>query len=89
MNEIFQLSLTFNTQAYSFQVTAQEWGDSRRYAVNVDDVGLLFQPDVYSDLTYFVVPGQSGKTIKLNTELLNAIGKALEARNSASIWLKV
>jgi hypothetical protein len=81
MDGIFDLQFTFNKQTFKFQVTSQDWGDSKRYAIKVEDTGFLFQPDLNGKFGFVVVPGQQSRIKDIDIDLLNAIGKKFEEIN--------
>ena len=84
MNNIFHIQFTFGGKLHDFQVTSQSWGNAKRYAIRVDYIGYLFEPNDEGKFRSKVVPGQSLPSVPVDTTLLTAIGTELEKLSLAS-----
>jgi hypothetical protein len=84
MDNIFHIKFTLGGKLYDFQVTSQNWGNGKRYAIRVDYIGYLFEPNDEGQFRFKVVPGQSLPSAPVDTPLLTAIGTELEKLSLAS-----
>jgi hypothetical protein len=81
----FDLELTFAAKDYKFPVATQSWGEGKRYAIKVKDVGYLFTPDSKGKFSYVIVPGQPVVKKDMDTDLLAAIAKEFEKLDTAHL----
>jgi hypothetical protein len=78
MSRQFELSLHIGIRHYRVQVLKQEWGYTHRFAVSIEDTGLLFEPDDERKYRAILMPGQSKPLQDFDQQLLEAIAKELE-----------